>query len=98
MTFLLFSPQGFRYYRGEADLVQCVYCSVILGAWEEGDCPFRSHKTASPQCPQVKRFQHDLFITCDCGHDSFREARRAFALKTLSEEPEEEFSEAMDIP
>jgi len=38
----------------EADLVQCFFCRVIVGFWEEGDIPIKEHTKHNPSCPFVQ--------------------------------------------
>ncbi|XP_066999488.1 death-associated inhibitor of apoptosis 1 [Anabrus simplex] len=45
---------GFYYLRKE-DIVQCVFCGVEIGRWEEGDDPFRDHLKWSPACPYLRK-------------------------------------------
>ena len=38
------------------DDVECRYCGVVLGDWEETDIPMLEHIRVSPQCPFVNQF------------------------------------------
>ncbi len=89
--------KGFRYAGGESDHVLCVFCGVVIGAWEAGDCPYAVHKKVSPGCPQVKRFKEDLFITCDCSCDNLRERRMVALGGPIPEEEEEEEHKLEDM-
>ncbi|XP_049810845.1 death-associated inhibitor of apoptosis 1-like [Schistocerca nitens] len=43
---------GFVYkYR---DVVQCIYCGVEIGEWEEGDEPIVEHERWAPLCPFIR--------------------------------------------
>jgi len=44
------------YYTGWSDIVQCAFCLVEIGSWEEADCPFTDHQRWSPSCAFIKGF------------------------------------------
>lgn len=42
------------YYCGPNDLVQCVFCNVEIGLWEEGDNVLNDHLVWSPSCKLLR--------------------------------------------
>ncbi|KDR09161.1 baculoviral IAP repeat-containing protein 3-like [Zootermopsis nevadensis] len=49
------SAAGF-YYTKRDDMVECAFCGVLVGRWEEGDDPFTDHQRWSPSCGFVRGF------------------------------------------
>ncbi|ETN65792.1 hypothetical protein AND_002425 [Anopheles darlingi] len=43
------------YYTGSRDNVRCHFCSIKLGAWEEGDEVITEHLRWSPYCPLMRK-------------------------------------------
>jgi hypothetical protein len=42
------------YYMNEGDVVQCAFCGVEVGRWEEGDDPFTDHQRWAPSCGFIR--------------------------------------------
>ena len=41
-------------YAGNDDHVQCVFCSGLVGNWEEEDFPMTEHRRLYPECPFIQ--------------------------------------------
>ncbi|XP_029347735.1 death-associated inhibitor of apoptosis 1-like [Acyrthosiphon pisum] len=49
-------------YTGTGDLVQCHYCGILLGQWEENDEVWQQHAVHNPKCVFVLLYKGMEFI------------------------------------
>ncbi|XP_022170403.1 death-associated inhibitor of apoptosis 1-like [Myzus persicae] len=49
-------------YTGADDLVQCHYCGILLGKWEENDEVWQQHALHNPECVFVLLYKGAQFI------------------------------------
>ncbi|KAF0710499.1 death-associated inhibitor of apoptosis 1-like [Aphis craccivora] len=49
-------------YTGADDLVQCHYCGILLGKWEENDEVWQQHSMHNPECVFVLLYKGAQFI------------------------------------
>lgn len=49
-------------YTGTGDLVQCHYCGLLLGQWEENDEVWQQHAVHNPKCVFVLLYKGMEFI------------------------------------
>ncbi|KDR19613.1 death-associated inhibitor of apoptosis 1-like [Zootermopsis nevadensis] len=68
------SAAGF-YYTNQGDVVQCVFCGVQVGQWEEGDAPFTDHQRWAPSCGFVRGMPVGNIPINSDGHPETQESR-----------------------
>ncbi|XP_022180654.1 death-associated inhibitor of apoptosis 1-like [Myzus persicae] len=50
-------------YTGSDDLVQCFYCGLLLGKWEENDEVWKQHALHNPKCVFVVLYKGMQFMS-----------------------------------
>lgn len=63
------AKNGF-YYLGRGDEVRCAFCKVEIMSWAEGDDPASDHQRWAPQCPFLRKHEHNGNIPLDPSFDS----------------------------